>query len=242
MKAIILAAGVSRRLYPLTIDTPKSLLDVGGRPMLSYALDTFQEEGITDVAIVLGYYREKFIDYLEKNYPGMNFQYIINHHHFETNTAFSLYLCRNELNVSNYILLNADLLFPRQLLKRLLESEISNVLAVEKKVCGNEEVKVIEGAENRIVAIGKELIQENALGEFLGIAKFDHHFMVKFIGSLSKLIDAGGKADYFEAAIHPILADEPVHYIDCSDLPCIEIDFNEDLNNAREMVKSKWYV
>jgi choline kinase len=241
MKAIILAAGVSRRLYPLTMDTPKSLLEVGGKPMLSYALDTFQDEGIVEVVIILGYYREKFIEYLERNYPEMNFQYIINHHYFETNTAYSLYLCRQELNENNYILLNADLIFPRQLLKRLIESKLKNVMAVEKKTCGDEEVKVIAGADNRIVAIGKELIQENALGEFLGIAKFDHHFMEKFINSLSRLIDAGGKADYFEAAIHPILADEPIHYIDCSDLPCIEIDFIEDLTNAQEMVKSEWY-
>ena len=177
MKARILAAGVSRRLYPLTMDTPKSLLEVGGKPMLSYALDTFRDEGIIEVVIILGYYREKFIEYLERNYPEMNFQYIINHHHFETNTAYSLYLCRQELNESNYILLNADLLFPGQLLKRLIKSKFKNVMAVEKKACGDEEVKVIAGADNRIVAIGKELIQEHALVEFLGIAKFDYHFM-----------------------------------------------------------------
>jgi NDP-sugar pyrophosphorylase family protein len=42
MIPIILAAGVSRRLYPLTMDTPKSLLELGGKPMLSYALEAFR--------------------------------------------------------------------------------------------------------------------------------------------------------------------------------------------------------
>jgi choline kinase len=114
-------------------------------------------------------------------------------------------------------------------------------MAVEKKTCGDEEVKVIAGTDNRIVAIGKELIQENALGEFLGIAKFDHSFMKLFMDSIGSLVEAGGKADYFEAAIHPILNDTSVHYIDCSDLPSIEIDFKEDFEQAQRMIGTKWY-
>jgi len=49
----------------------------------------------------------------------------------------------------------------------------------------------------------------------------------------NQLIDAGGKSDYFEAGIEPLLQKVDVFYSDVSDLPCLEIDFLEDLNEAR---------
>jgi len=55
---------------------------------------------------------------------------------------------------------------------------------------------------------------------------------------LSRLIDAGGKSDYFEAAIQPLLNESDVYYEDVSDLPCIEIDFAEDLDQAQELVQN----
>lgn len=242
MKAIILAAGVSRRMYPATLDTPKSLLPVGNRPLINYSIDIFQELGINEIIVVVGYYREKFMEHLESRFPDMTFHFVINHHFFETNTAYSIFLCRHMFDVpETTLLLNGDVLFPREALQRLLKSPFLNTLAVEKKSCGKEEVKVIEGAEKRIVAIGKELIQENALGEFIGLAKFSADFVKRFFISLEHLIEAGGKADYFEAAIHSILSEQLVQYIDVTDLSCIEIDFEEDLRKAEKLVRSSWY-
>ena len=96
-------------------------------------------------------------------------------------------------------------------------------------------MKVVEGVEQRLVAIGKELIEENSLGEFIGVAKLSRSFNAHFAESLSSLIASGGKADYFEAALHPLLADCHIYYSDVSDLPCIEIDFVEDLEKAAEL-------
>ncbi|NOZ04024.1 MAG: hypothetical protein GXO92_05390, partial [FCB group bacterium] len=90
-------------------------------------------------------------------------------------------------------------------------------------------------------AIGKELIQENALGEFIGVAKFSKAFSRLFAESLEKLIQAGGKADYFEAAIHRILSKTDIYYEDVSDFPTIEIDFIEDLDKAKQLVQSDWF-
>jgi choline kinase len=91
------------------------------------------------------------------------------------------------------------------------------------------------------VAIGKELIEDNSLGEFIGVAKFSSEFSTAFQNSLDHLITAGGTADYFEAAIHPLMSEHPVYYEDVSDLPCIEIDFIEDLEKARILVDSDWF-
>jgi choline kinase len=242
MKAIILAAGVSRRLYPLTYDTPKCLLEVGGRPIIDFQMGALRKAGISKTIIVVGYFKEKLIEHIQGEYPDFDTTFITNEHFFETNTAYSLYLCRKEFQDSEIFLMNADVLYPDELLERLMASSHENVMAVDVKECGREEVKVIAGSDDKLVAIGKELIQENSLGEFIGVARFNVPFGEKLAASLEHLIDSGGKADYFEAAIHPLLTEMEVHYIDISVLPCIEIDFVEDLEEAQKLAKSDWFT
>ena len=58
MKAFILAAGVSRRLYPHTYNTPKCLLEVGGKPIIHYQLEALLDLGVKDISIVIGYHRD----------------------------------------------------------------------------------------------------------------------------------------------------------------------------------------
>lgn len=241
MKAVILAAGVSRRLYPMTYEMPKCLIEVGEKPILDHQLIALQSADVNDIVLVVGYYREAIINHVQTNFPDMNIEYVINHHYFETNTAYSLGLCKDAINNQSFILMNADVLYPKEVLNRVIHANHGTSLAVEIKSCGREEVKVIEGDGNRLVAIGKELIEDNALGEFIGVAKFSAKFSTAFGDSLNRLISAGGTADYFEAAIHPLMSEYPVYYEDVSDLPCIEIDFIEDLKKARELVKSDWF-
>ena len=233
MKAFILAAGVSRRLYPETYSIPKCLLDVGGKPIIDYQLEALQGIGIVNVTMIIGYHREMLVEHVTKTFPEISFDFIINHHYFETNTAYSVYLGRKNLISDVQLLMNADVIYPPELITRIVNSKNDTVLAVDIKQCGREEVKVIEGGNNKINAIGKELIEEHCLGEFLGVAKLSKEFNNLFSDSLTRLIDAGGKSDYFEAGMHPLLNKTDVYYCDVSDLPCLEIDFLEDLNEAR---------
>ena len=234
MKALILAAGVSRRLYPQTYNTPKCLLEVGGKPIINYQLEALSELGINDITMIIGYHREMLVESVEKNFPEINFKFIVNHHYFETNTAYSVYVGKEALS-DQHLLMNADVVYPKELLSKLYHSSFENVLAVDIKSCGREEVKVIDGGQNKISAIGKDLIEDQCLGEFIGVAKFSSEFMNKFADALGQLIEAGGKNDYFEAGIEQLLEEQLVHYVDVSEYPCLEIDFIEDLELARKL-------
>jgi len=234
MKALILAAGVSRRLYPHTYDTPKCLLEVGGKPIINYQLEALSELGINDITMIVGYHREMLVESVEKNFPEINFKFIVNHHYFETNTAYSVYVGKEALS-DQHLLMNADVVYPKELLSKLYHSSFENVLAVDIKSCGREEVKVIDGGQNKISAIGKDLIEDQCLGEFIGVAKFSLEFMNEFVKALGLLIEAGGKNDYFEAGIEQLLEAQLVHFIDVSEYPCLEIDFMEDLELARKL-------
>ena len=238
MKAFILAAGVSRRLYPHTYDIPKCLLEVGGKPIIHYQLDALKNLGVIDITMIVGYHREMLMINVEKNFPDLNFNFVINHHYFETNTAYSIHIGRDKLD-SQVLLMNADVIYPKALLEKVFSSSYKTVLAVDIKACGKEEVKVIDGGQNKIVAIGKDLIEEQCLGEFIGVAKLSKDFVDIFRRSISDLIDAGGKNDYFEAGIQPLLDKVDTHFIDISEYPCLEIDFLEDLESARELFKDK---
>ena len=236
MKAFILAAGVSRRLYPHTYNIPKCLLEVGGKPIIHYQLEALSDLGVKDISIVIGYHREILIQHLKDNFPTLNFNFIINHHYFETNTAYSVYIGKEVLN-ENHILMNADVVYPKGLLNKLIDTKHKTALAVDIKSCGREEVKVIDGGSDKIVAIGKELIETQCLGEFIGVAKLSKDFCNLFSNSLENLIDSGGVNDYFEAAIQPILKKIDIYYVDVSEFPCMEIDFIEDLEKARSLFK-----
>ena len=234
MKALILAAGVSRRLYPQTYNTPKCLLEVGGKPIINYQLEALSELGINDITMIVGYHREMLVESVEKNFPEINFKFIVNHHYFETNTAYSVYVGKEALR-DQHLLMNADVVYPKELLSKLYHSSFENVLAVDIKSCGREEVKVIDGGQNMISAIGKDLIEDKCLGEFIGVAKFSSEFMKEFVNALGQLIEAGGKNDYFEAGIEQLLEKQLVYYVDVSEYPCLEIDFVEDLELARKL-------
>ena len=151
MKAFILAAGVSRRLYPHTYDIPKCLLKVGGKPIIHYQLEA------------LKHHREILISHLKESFPSFNYNFVVNHHFFETNTAFSIHKGRSFLD-DDLILMNADVIYTKSVLEKLINSKYKTALAVDIKSCGREEVKVIDGGSNRIVAIGKELIESQCLG------------------------------------------------------------------------------
>ena len=103
MKAFILAAGVSRRLYPHTYSTPKCLLEVGGKAIVDYQLEALNHLGVNEIVIIVGYHRETIIDYVKKKFPQFKFSFVINHHYFETNTAYSVYLGREHLLKSDFL-------------------------------------------------------------------------------------------------------------------------------------------
>ena len=90
-RAIILAAGEGTRLRPLTLDTPKALLPVNGRPMIHTILDALAQNGIRDVTVVVGYKKEKFAS-LPERWPGVRL--VENPLYDKCNNISSLYAAR----------------------------------------------------------------------------------------------------------------------------------------------------
>ena len=96
MKAVILVAGVSRRLFPLTEYRPKCLMEVGGQSIFDYQMQALISVGVREVCLVLGYRREQIMEYAVERYPEIDLSFKVNHFFFETNTAYSLWVAGEE--------------------------------------------------------------------------------------------------------------------------------------------------
>lgn len=102
-RAIITAAGFGSRMNPVTLNTPKPLVPVNGKPMIETTIDALRKQGICEIYVIVGYLKEKF-EYLTEKYPGVSL--IENPDYATANSISSLYAAREHL--ANSIVLDGD--------------------------------------------------------------------------------------------------------------------------------------
>lgn len=239
MRAVILAAGASRRLGELTKDIHKSLLKIGEKSLLENQLDALALYGIREAMIIVGHFKEQIMTRFGKEYKGIQITYRENPLYATTNTVYSLMLAGDYFLSHDFLYFNADVLFHPVLLERLINSLHASALAVEVKQCGEEEVKVIVAGNNRIVSIGKQIDPVSCLGEFIGVAKFGAETTADFLESLKAVVNEGKQLSFFEAAVDRIVLKHAMYAEDITGIPVVEIDFPEDLKRAREVIYPK---
>ena len=128
MNGIILAAGISSRLRPLTNDTPKCLLPVGGRPLLERTLRSLEQTGIRECVIVTGYFREKVEHFAAALRLSLKIEFRYNPYFASTNNNYSLWMAGEGCKGKDILLLDADILFDRRLIPLLLDAPYENAL------------------------------------------------------------------------------------------------------------------
>lgn len=232
-KAIILNAGEGKRLRPLTDLMPKCLLKLNGITILEHQLGNLAEYGIKKVVIVVGYRADQIFQKIRDKNFGLDVRFIRNPIFYETNTVYSLWLARDEIE-TDFIYLNGDVLFHKHVLKRLMYAGYDTCLAIDKRNVGREEVKV-QLVLNKVKAIGKNIDPSKAQGEFVGIAKFSKKFNLLFMKKLDEVVGEGRINAFFEDALDRTLKNYTVYAVDVSDLPCMEIDSHVDFYAARKV-------
>jgi len=230
MKAIILAAGASKRMISLTTTLPKCLLKIGDQSLIEHQIATLHHYGIHDIVMVTGFCEDKI-----KKTCGNQIRYVSNHRFAETNSMYSLWLAKEEAR-EGFVVLNADVLFHPLILGKLLASPYPDALTLSRQdELGEEEMK-IEVQSARVVAISKELSPHQADGENVGIIKFSPQGAHLLFEKIDELIAQGIVTKWAPFAFQQIASYHPLYAVDIGDLPWIEIDFIEDYERAQNEV------
>lgn len=239
MQAVILAAGMATRLKPLTDKTPKCLLLLDKRPILYYLIENLKKNQVSDIIVVTGFEEQQIKDYLTKTFPNIHFTFITNKDFDKTNNAYSLLLAKEAIK-GDFILLDSDIVFHPDILSCLLRSQKRPILAVKVYQCGEEEIKVKVNEKKQILEISKKVNPKEAWGESIGVEVFDNESRKKLFQILEKrIIQEKRVNEFYEASFEEMIQNNlPFYAEDIGNLEAMEIDFEEDLKKAKQLIKS----
>jgi len=175
-KALIVAAGLGSRLKGHTENTPKCMLDFGGKTLLQKQLLSYKKNGVDDISLIRGYKKNKI------NYKGI--RYFDNDDYKDNNILNSIFYGEEAIN-GNIIISYSDILFEPFVVKRAMEADhdISVIVDVDwrdyyinrKDHPLSEAENVIFNSNNEVVKIGKIASEkEEVHGEFIGMIKLNH--------------------------------------------------------------------
>lgn len=177
MQCVILAAGRGTRMGSLCDDCPKPMLPINGKPKLAYTVEALPEE-ITEVILIVGYLKERIIDFFGKEYAGKKMRYVV--YEAVDGTGKVLYGARDVLE-ERFLVINGDDLYRKEDLRKLLECDLG-VLSIE-----------LSDARNYAV------LKTDLSGNLESIVEVPH-------ASPSKLVNAGAyrlTRNYFEYPLVP---------------------------------------
>ena len=237
LTAIILAAGVARRLAPLTDHTQKSLLPVGGRAILARMLEALHAVGVPRVAIVVGHCADQVAALAVTAPRGLTVECVHNPA-YQKGSSLSLYCARDVMVREPTLVMDADVVFPRELLRRLVRSTAENALLIDRGFADTgEEVKLYTQGD-RIIALGKKVVPKawEHVGEGIGFFKCGVEAGADFVRLLEQVIAASDGLCEYEDALHPLVGRHHVQAVDVTGLPWTEVDFAEDLRRAEAEV------
>lgn len=235
MKAVILAAGMGRRLRPLTFNLPKAFIEIGGKPLIYRSLDNLRHIGINTVIIVTGFMESFFKEKLGKNYNGVEIIYTSNKEYKTTGSMYSLSRTEGLLN-EDILLLESDLLYELKALEELLNFNYPNVILGSSIRNSGDEVYLHTDRDNFLRNLGKNINGERASGELVGINKLSIHFLKNLYKTSVVDYKKEQKNFHYEETIFKLSKDIPVKCHILPDLLWTEIDIYDDLVKAKNCI------
>jgi choline kinase len=251
LKAIIIAAGMGKRMKNLTTTLPKCLLEINGKSILQTQLDHLRSFGINDITVIKGYLQDQIC------LPRLN--YYINDNYQNNNILASLFYAEKEVD-GDVIILYSDIIFNRKTVEKLMEAKHEISIVTDVKWRTNyidrhdhpveEAEKVVFDENFHVQQIGKNISsdEENAQGEFIGMMRLcgsGPEVLKKFYHSSKEKYKTGPfqRANTFQLAYITDIIQEMVDQsvvVHCVPIEngWKEIDTAEDFYNAKIWFKN----
>lgn len=237
MIGVILAAGMAKRLRPLTDTKPKCLLVVGRRTLLQRTIDAMLQAGIDEFVVVTGYRGEMIRDFITTHYPQQTFHFLHNHDYEHNNNIYSLWMAGQVVRGKEFLLMDSDILCDPAAVARIAH-EPGSALALNRHACGEEEIKVIVDADNHITEISKVCSIEDAIGESVGIEKMTADYSTALYKELDQMILKEGLIDvFYERCFERLIPQgHTFKVVDTTSYFSYELDTPEDFERAKELM------
>ena len=254
MIGVILAAGMAKRLRPLTDTKPKCLLEVGGRTLLERTVRAMQQAGITEFVVVTGYRGEQIRGFLETSISSIpsssstsdtsttspHFTFLHNSDYEHNNNIYSLWMAGEVVRGKEFLLMDSDILCDPAAVVAIAKQEES-ALALNRHECGEEEIKVIVDANNRITEINKTCNPKDAIGESVGIEKMTADYSTALYRELDQMIVKEGLIDvFYERCFERLIPQgHTFKVVDTTHYFSYELDTPEDFQRAQELIPAE---
>ena len=237
MIGVILAAGMAKRLRPLTDTKPKCLLEVGKRTLLERTVDAMRQAGIQEFLVVTGYRGEMIREFLTIHYPLSTIHYLDNIDYEHNNNIYSLWMACQKVRGCDFLLMDSDILCDPAAVVRIAQEQTS-ALAVNRHELGEEEMKVVVDADSRITEINKTCRPEDAMGESVGIEKITADYSEALARELDQMILQEGLIDiFYERAFERLIPQgHTFKVVDTTHYFSYELDTPEDFQRAQELM------
>ena len=250
MQAIILAAGMGRRLGEYTHDNTKCMLEVNGVKLIDRALEYLCRSKISRVIIVVGYKAQNVIDHVGTENKGMKIVYVTNPIYNKTNNIYSLYLAKDFLQEDDTILLESDLIYDEDVIIKLVNNPFPNLALVAKYETWMDGTMVRLNQDNEILNfVSKAAFKYSDIASYfktVNIYKLSKDFSTtKYIPFLEAYSKAMGNNEYYENVLSVI------SFLSTHDLKALpldegekwyEIDDKQDLDIAQALFADEEHI
>ena len=240
MQAIILAAGMGRRLGEYTKDNTKCMLPVNGERLIDRTLKILCHQGIKKVVIVIGYKGENLKNYIGDRYSSqLDIEYINNPIYDKTNNIYSLSLAEEKMVEDDTILFESDLIYEEDIVRQLIDNPWPNLALVAKwEYWMDGTVVKIDNENNILDFVSKDMFNFQNVDDYyktINIYKFSKEFAKeKYLPFLHAYCKAWGNNEYYEQVLKVLtfLSRTDLKALPIHDEKWYEIDDVQDLDIA----------
>jgi choline kinase len=237
--AIILAAGIGKRLGAEYANLPKCLLPMGERTLLERHLELLQAAGVGEIVIGTGFESGRIQQTLDR-WPGTVKCSTFHNPDYRQGSIVTLWHARDLLRAGKDVLvMDADVLYGRELLERLVRTGHANCFLLDRDLEAGEEPVKLCVRDGRLVEFRKRIeIDAEYCGESVGFFRFSPAVAAELAARVEAYVAEGRVDEPHEEAIRDLLLSEPSRFgfEDVTGLPWIEVDFPQDVIRARDEI------
>lgn len=248
MQAIILAAGMGKRLGELTKGNTKCMIEVGGETLISRLLRQLDRQHLSRIVMVIGYKAQELRDYLATLPTATPIEFIENTIYDKTNNIYSLYMAKDYLCAEDTLLFESDIIMEDAVINKLLNHPYPNLALVDKFESWMDGTVVTLDSENRILRfIPNSQFRYEEIPQYyktVNIYKFSRDFSTNmYVPFLEAYCTALGRNEYYEQVLRVItmLDNSGMRALPLSGEQWYEIDDIQDLDIAESIFTDRQY-